>query len=231
MDERGTIMSKNSFVKDAKRIMITGASGTGKSHDTKEAIKKWPRVVVFDSLEEYGSLSGFVEARSIKQTLEIMRKKWKQGFKIAFVPRSGIEIKQLHELSLLLLLAQKPYKEWKSQQKILFIVEEMNECYPNQNIKDEYWGFGEICSRGRHSGIEVIGICQRLAEVNTRFRGNCSYMKFFEPADHVDVSTILKMIGPKYKDEIIGLGLGEYCKKEKNNITFHKNGGKKAPKK
>ena len=35
-------------------------------------------------------------------------------------------------------------------------------------------GFAEMCSRGRHYGLDMIGVSQRIAEVSTRFRGNCS---------------------------------------------------------
>lgn len=210
--------------KNAKRFLITGASGTGKSHDAKKAVKGWKRVVVFDVLEEYGVIQGFVTVKTIKDVLEVMKKRWSKGFKIAFVPRGGVEQKQLHELSLLILAAQKPYKDCEpGAEKMLFVVEEMNTCFPNHAIKSDYWGFMEICSRGRHSGVEVIGICQRVAEVNTRFRGNCNEMKFFRPADHVDLGTICGFIGRGYSEKLSNLKVGEFATFSAGSVKFGKN--------
>ena len=54
------------------------------------------------------------------------------------------------------------------------VVEEMNLSFPVAGGVHKCTGFAEICSRGRHYGIDVIGASQRIAEVDTRFRGNCT---------------------------------------------------------
>jgi len=133
--------------------------------------------VVFDPLGEY-SAEGLTEIDhktrdGLDRVRQAMAKSWRT-FRLAYVPPAGREMAALNGLSRLLLRAQGNYQATGQGAKILLVVEEMNLAFPVAGGSDKNPGFAEICSRGRHYGIEVIGVSQRIAEVATRFRGNCS---------------------------------------------------------
>ncbi|AUQ50006.1 AAA-like domain protein [Phaeobacter inhibens] len=157
---------------NAGRIGVWGASGSGKSSYVKKAIKGRKRMVVFDPLAEYGTLCN-VTVNTLDDVRKAMRADW-SGFRIAYVPPAGREPLALSGLSKLLMLAQGPYKKTGKGQGVTLVVEEMNLSFPVHGGAEKAPGFAEICSRGRHFGIEVFGLSQRIAEVSTRFRGNCT---------------------------------------------------------
>ncbi|MDD9912958.1 MAG: hypothetical protein OXR68_00215 [Alphaproteobacteria bacterium] len=209
--------------KSAQRIFITGASGSGKSTWVKNKIKECTHLVIFDPLDEYARENKDIKrTKSLKELRGEMRKSWKKGFKLSYVPPQGnlrAKAKALHDLSLFLMAAQKFYFEGKSTQEIHLVVEEMNLSFPITSLPEEYYGFGEICSRGRHYGINVYGIAQRAAEVNTRFRGNCNYQVIFRCADWADVKTRISQLGPDIKDRLNNLQTHYYLKVDQHGIT------------
>lgn len=157
---------------NAGRIGVWGASGSGKSSYVKKAIKGRNRMVVFDPLGEYSALCK-VTCKTVEQVRLAMRKNW-AGFSIAYVPPAGQEPRALSALCKLMMAAQLPYKESGKGQGMTLVVEEMNLSFPVAGGAQKSPGFAEVCSRGRHYGIEVYGLSQRIAEVSTRFRGNCT---------------------------------------------------------
>lgn len=157
---------------NAGRIGVWGRSGSGKSSYIKQATKGKPRVVVFDPLDEYGS-EGYITVRDLDSVRIAMRDNW-QTFRIAYVPPASKEARALSALSRLLLAAQQPAKDKGAGRLLTLIVEEMNLSFHVSGGETKAPGFAEICSRGRHYGIEVFGCSQRIAEVSTRFRGNCT---------------------------------------------------------
>tara|TARA_R110002074_G_scaffold8131_19_gene34102 strand:- start:1260 stop:1925 length:666 start_codon:yes stop_codon:yes gene_type:complete len=164
---------------NAGRIGIWGRSGSGKSSYAKKLLKGRRRVVVFDPLDEYS-------AEGIKRTAGhdldavrvAMRGNWSR-FRLAYVPPAGSEDRALSGLCRLLMAAQEPFRASGKGAQITLVVEELNMSFPSSGGVQKCPGFAEICSRGRHYGIEVIGLSQRLAEVNTRFRGNCTETVIF----------------------------------------------------
>lgn len=163
---------------NAGRIGVWGASGSGKSSYVKKLIKARKRLVIFDPLEEYGPelriRSVVHSARdSLDQVRQAMVDDW-QGFRVAYVPPSDKEPAALSALCKLLMAAQQPFKDGKSKAGLTLVVEEMNLSFPVSGGAQKCPGFANVCSRGRHYGIEVIGVSQRIAEVATRFRNNCT---------------------------------------------------------
>ncbi|WP_065334020.1 ATP-binding protein [Tritonibacter mobilis] len=182
---------------NAGRIGVWGASGSGKSSYVKKAIKGRSRMVVFDPLAEYGPLCN-VTVHKLDDVRKEMLNNW-AGFRIAYVPPAGREPLALSGLSKLLMKAQEPFKETGKGQGVTLIVEEMNLSFPVHGGAEKAPGFAEVCSRGRHYGIEVYGLSQRIAEVSTRFRGNCTE------------TVVLRQQGPrdlKAAEDAIGAGRG-----------------------
>lgn len=157
---------------DAGRIGVWGRSGSGKSTYVKHRIKGQRRVVIFDPMAEYGRL-GFKTVHRVDDVRKAMAADWR-GFRVAFVPRAGLEPRDLSALCRLLLMAQEPYERGKQSLGMTLVVEEMSLSFPNGGGVQKAPSFAKVCSMGRHYGIEVIGVSQRIAEVATRFRGNCT---------------------------------------------------------
>jgi hypothetical protein len=202
---------------NAGRIGVWGASGSGKSSYAKRRIKGIKRLVVFDPLAEYGPLCK-ITVSSVDQVRQAMRADWK-GFRIAYKPTPGQEVRCLSSLCRLLMAAQGPYQETGRGSGLTLVVEEMNLSFPVAGGDQKNPGFAEICSRGRHFGIEVIGLSQRIAEVATRFRGNCTE------------TVVLRQKGPrdlKAASEELGVGVTEVSKLE-NLQYLHEQGGKITP--
>lgn len=201
---------------NAGRIGVWGASGSGKSSYVKRKIKDIKRLVVFDPLDEYGPLCK-VKARSLEDVRKAMRKDW-QGFKIAYVPPAGKEPAALSGLSRLLTAAQQPYKDKGRGAGVTLIVEEMNLSFPVHGGETKAAGFAEICSRGRHYGIEVYGLSQRIAEVSTRFRGNCTETVILRQQGPRDLAAAVDAIGGR-KAEIAALRNLDYLHERQGEVT------------
>jgi len=220
--------------KNSQRILVSGRSGSGKSTYVKNAIKAIKRLVVFDPLDEYAradkSISKFTDISAVYK--HIIANK---NFRASYVPQSADTQNELFNLCNLLLAIQIPYELGKSKQQLTLVVEEMNQSYPTSVKLREpksitykgqsrgLFGFKQVCSTGRHYGINVYGVMQRIAEVNTNFRGNCSYMVIFAPQDHRDVQTLGQILGPSLKNDVINLQTHQYLHYENGQVKSGKN--------
>lgn len=209
--------------KNAKRIGVWGRSGSGKSTYVKSLIKTCNKLVVYDPMNEYQhEITGLVSFFSLQKMVNHMKKTY-PNFKVAYVPPEGKEEEGLHELSKILQMWQKQYAEGTGGHKITLVVEEMNMCFRNGISKEQFYGFANLSSRGRHYGVEIIGVSQRLAEVDTRFRGNAEESVFFAQLDATDISTITRMLGNDYKDKILTLQNHEYYRRSNGVVEKGKN--------
>lgn len=210
------------FIKDAKRIGVFGASGSGKSTLTQSLIKGRGRVIVFDPQMDYASKREYTTVHNQLELVRHIEKRWHAGFRVAYVPRMGADcITELHMLSMLMLQVQQPYFGYKDSRKITLVVDELNKSYPVAGLRSDLRGFGELCSRGRHYGVEVIGVSQRMAEVNTNFRGNLSEVFFLRLIEHNDISAVRATLGPDWADKVRGFPNYQYLRRdEKGAITL-----------
>lgn len=208
---------------DAGRIGVWGRSGSGKSTRAKAIIAKAARAVVFDTQREYGELAGFVTANTIDQVRQEMAKRWRGSFKIAYVPPAGNEKAALDRLSKLLRLAQTPFFEGSDQRQLSFLVEEMWKSYPVTSLPADMQGFTLLCSEGRHYGIELIGVSQRIAAVSTNFRGNCTETYVFRQKGPRDIKAAADELGDVQPAQIQALQPHHYIHEKDGAITFGKN--------
>ena len=176
---------------NAGRVGVWGASGSGKSSYAKRLIRGARRVVIFDPLDEY---TGTTRVETIDGVRLAMRRNW-AGFRISYVPRAGNEPQKLSSLCKLLMFAQEPYRRGTMKLGLTLVVEEMNMTFPVSGGANKSPGFAEVCSRGRHYGIHVIGLSQRIAEVATRFRGNCTETVVFRQQGQRDMQAAAQELG------------------------------------
>lgn len=180
--------------KDAKIIGIWGRRGSGKSTRAKEIIKNVNRLVVYDPILEYHK-EGCIIVNNIKDMLILIKKHWIKGFKITYQPDDNDDhVENVSKLCEILKKIQKPYFDEKLDLKITFVIEEMSLSVPNRN-DPRLNQILNMCNIGRHYGIEIIGISQRLAEVHTTFRSNTFENYFFALASAVDINAASQIIG------------------------------------
>lgn len=205
-----------SAASSAGRIGVWGASGSGKSSYVKKAIKGRGRVVVFDPLAEYGPLCR-VTVRTADDVRKAMASQWR-SFRIAYVPPAGMEARALSQLCKLLMRAQQTYKDTGRGMGLTLVVEELNLSFPVSGGAARCPGFAEVCSRGRHYGIEVYGLSQRIAEVDTRFRGNCTE------------TVVLRQQGPRdlrAATDVLGISTDGNAVRNLRNLQYlHERNGK-----
>ena len=211
-----------SALSNVGRIGVWGRSGSGKSSYTKALIRDRKRLVVFDPLAEYGPEMGLATVNhDHRAALDDVRKKmvsnW-AGFRLAYVPPAGREPDALSALCRLLMAAQQPFKDGKrGALPLTLVVEEMNLSFPVSGGAQKCPGFADVCSRGRHYGIEVIGVSQRIAEVATRFRNNCTETIVLAQKGPRDVDAAAAETGGD-RSSVTGLQNLEYLHENKGDV-------------
>lgn len=175
---------------NAGRIGVWGASGSGKSSYVKAITGPQKRVVIFDPQGEYPGK----RVSLLDDVRREIRNNWR-GFRISYQPPAGKEPKALSALCRVLMEVQRPFKEGRPGRPLALVVEEMNLSFPVAGGAAKSPGFAEVCSRGRHYGIEVWGVSQRIAEVDTRFRGNCTETVVFRQKGARDVQAASLELG------------------------------------
>ncbi len=208
------------MMKDAQRTGVYGASGTGKSHYVKQLIRPERRLVVFDVLDEYRDLrrvdlNGVLAAASASY----------RDFRVRYCPPVGAEGDALSRLCDVLKVIQEPYKQEQSgAPELTLVVEELNVAFPVHGGEARARGFAEICSRGRHWGVNVLGVSQRIAEVSPRFRGNMSEVVIFMQLEPIDITRAKAALGRSVPvEEIEELQPREYIRRTGFSIDRKKN--------
>lgn len=199
------------FKKDAKIIGIWGGRGSGKSTRTKELIAALDRVIVVDPIGDYAKEKGFREFRTLQGMYRAIRAGWNTGFKCC-LNLAGTEDPEatLLALSRDLFLIQRPYYEGKDKRKITLVVEEMSVLVPNITKAKNDRAFLQLCNLGRHYGVEIIGVSQRMAQVHTDFRGNTAEDYFFRLRAEVDYNSAAQLLGRAHVDTLRGLSAHQF---------------------
>ena len=142
--------------REAKIVVVTGSSGSGKSLWTKQQIKGAKRLIIWDIDDEYsGSVRGVERVTSIKE-LAAKLKKAKTG-KFAYVGKvSDFE------------LFCRAAFAWAN---CTCVVEELADVTTPAKAPE---GWGQLVRRGRKYGIEIYAVTQRPSESDKTIIGNAS---------------------------------------------------------
>ncbi len=208
--------------RDAERIGVWGRSGSGKTAWVKRYLAKKSRVVIFDPQGEYlAQVKTVIEHRHNGSLDEVRRAMLAdpRGFRISYIPPPGKEVAALDGLSKTLWRAQQGYRAKKrGSAHIVLVVEEMNMSFKVHGGAERCPGFANICSRGRASGIEAVGVSQGIAEVATRFRRNCSQTVVFAQADGTDRKAAGQVLFMK-PDQIEDLPALSFLHRKNDQVT------------
>lgn len=200
---------KNS-VTDSVRVGLFGASGSGKTCKAKKLVVNCNRLIVFDNLGEYQGL----KFNNIDLLMKAVAVNWASGFRFRFIPPYGSEIKALDELCKRIIALQTPYNIGRSKAKITLVVDELDLSFPSGIRRTQpRHAFGFMCNRGRHYGVNLIGISQRPSQVDISFRANLSAAYYFRLAEPADIDTALKNLGSEWRSALVELKNRQYLYK------------------
>ena len=221
-----TESSASSIVGQAQRVGIFGSSGCGKTTKARELIKNLGRVIYFEPLaydiRELKAKDVYKVINCISNLFTELQKSYQKGFRIAFWPGINTEEVDLSTISNQLMRIQSGYGLQHNAQ-ITLVVDELDLAFPSGiTQRNPNNGFKNLCCRGRHTGLNIVGISQRMHLIDNVFRANCSAFYLFRHAEPADIDTGLKILGREYRDTFKNLNNFEYVYKSGNKIFIHR---------
>lgn len=219
-----TTCGTGSEVGQAQRLGIFGASGCGKTTKARELIRCLNRVIFFeplaDDLRRLVASDGFKAVAGLPELFRKVRADFSKGFKIAYYPAAGSETDELSKLSDFLMAIQSGYG-FQHNAQITLAVDELDLSFPTgESLKNPRNGFKNLCCRGRHTGIHIVGLSQRMHLVDNVFRANCSAVYLYRHSEPADIDVGLKIIGREYRDKFRALDNFQYIYKAGNKIIL-----------
>lgn len=204
---------------DSRRVGIFGASGSGKTTKALDLIKNCKRLIVFDVLGDFaGKFKQFTNISELKRYCVY---NYVKGFRVSFVPPYGEEAKALDELSLFIKTLQVGYKDNFHAVKLTLFVDELNRSFPLGYTREKPLNsFGFLCNQGRHYGVNLLGVSQRLSLVDMPFRSNLSDIYFFRFSDFNDIKAACAIIGSQNRGKILDLKNYEYIYKSDKGVDI-----------
>lgn len=201
---------------------IFGASGCGKTTKARELIRNLQRVIFFeplaDDLRRLQSENGFKPVVGLQKLLDEVRTGFRCGFKLAYYPSAAEEEQELSQLAAWLMGIQSGYGLTHNAQ-ITLVIDELDMAFPSGiSQRDPKNGFKNLCCRGRHAGINIIGLSQRMHLIDNVFRANCSAMYIFRHSEPADIDTAIKILGRENREKLRALKNFEYFYKQDEKI-------------
>lgn len=194
--------------------------GSGKTTRARELVWRQPRVIAFDPLEEWAGFHGFQACHSLRELLGALKRSWRR-FRLAYVPAPGQLAAQLHGVATVLWQAQAPYP---TCPPLVLVVDELDQTYPAHKLPAQLDGMATLVLRGRHRGIEVVGISQRPALVSLSFRGNCARQYVHALAAQQDRQAVLALIGREHAAALAQLAPHEFLEAHAGTVRRGRNG-------
>lgn len=159
---------------------IVGKSGSGKGLCVKgELIKKWRgAILVWSPLEDsdnYTEVIKGIVCRNIAEVVSAIQKGHKR-----VVLRAGESGDMKAQFDRFCRIAWE-LVGW------MVVVEELSQV-TKASWAPQAWK--KICTAGRHRGLTVVGVCQRPAQVDKDFFGNCSTIRCYKVGFMADAKSM-----------------------------------------
>lgn len=193
--------------------------GSGKTTRARHLVASSPRVVAFDPLAEWATFPGFTSCERLRELVTVLKRSWRR-FRVAYVPAPGQIAAQLHGVATVLWQAQAPFPRCPP---LTLVVDELDQGFPVRQLPAELDGMATVVLRGRHRGLEVVGISQRPALVSLSFRGNCAAQYIHALAAQQDRQAVLALIGRQHAGQLAELRPHEYLEAHGGTVTLGHN--------
>ena len=204
---------------DSRRVGIFGASGSGKTTKALDLIKNCQRLIVFDPLDDF--IGSFRRFTSLDELKVYVIKHYTKGFRVCYVPPYAAEVRALSDLSEFVKYIQTGYKIGQHSAKVTLFVDELNRSFPLGLTRNKPLNaFGFLCNQGRHYGVNIGGVSQRMSMVDMPFRANLSDVYIFRLADFNDVKAATSVFGSQYRQHILNLPNYKYLYKHENGVLI-----------
>lgn len=164
-----------------KRIAVFGMSGSGKTELAHSLLKNRKRVLVVDPKGSFAKKDEYEELKHFSQIKPFLEDMGDGAFRAVYMPEALQGPKRLSTLGSMLLDLQSEYfwTDGEKGQEITLVVDELHDLFP-LGLPGGLPGFAEVCTKGRESGINVIGISQSPSSVHQKFRANLNMVAAFE---------------------------------------------------
>ena len=205
--------AKRGQAPESIRLGFFGASGSGKTYRAKQLCKGLKRLVVFDPTPEVDWAAECIDGVFYPdEARDFIRNHFDCGFRVCIVPTFGNETKELNALCMFLIDLQKHYKTHGA--KITLVTDEMDLAFGSGTMQRNPRNmFGYLCRRGRHLGINLLGLSQRINQVDITFRANLSGLYVFQHTEIADIEQVKKLLPKQYHTKFMQLKQWDYIYK------------------
>lgn len=162
-------------------IFVSGQRGSGKSYWVKDHLRGLTRYLLYDTMGEYGPAAGpcFVE---IDELIDYLVPYENGGgfFEAVFAPIEDSDFETFCEVGLAL-------------GNVCVIIEEVDQ------FATPYYtplAFQKMIKRGRHRGVNVLGVSQRPASVSRLLTSQTTRFIVFRMFEPKDITYYKSIIGP-----------------------------------
>ena len=197
---------------DSIRLAFFGSSGSGKTYRAKQLTKGLKRLVVFDPTPEIDWRSECDFVGKYDDVLDYISNHFDSEFRCCLIPEFGKEELELDSLCLFLIEIQRSFHRHRA--KITLVVDELDMSFnTGTSLKNKKSYFAYLCRRGRHLGVNLLGISQRINQVDTAFRSNLSGVYLFQHTEQIDIRQCLQMLSKEHHQTFLNLAPRQYIYK------------------
>lgn len=186
MEEQGSVPGAARGSDNAARIIgVVGASGSGKSHWLKNAIRagKPHRLLIWDPQDEYGTFGRVVgDLRELVEILATLEEA--DGFALVYQPGDDMSTYK-DKFDLFCELAY-------MVDGVCVLVEEVADV-TSASYAPPYWS--RLSRKGRHRAMTLFAVTQRPAVIDKTFLGNCTMIHCCRLNDENDIRTMARILG------------------------------------
>lgn len=164
-------------------LALFGRKGSGKSTLAKEITEDFDRVVVLDSMGEYGGdrREGFIILEGLSQTANLLPGYWRSGRPF----RVSVRVLSISEaLAVLTILWEMP--------GILVVMEETSLYCSPSTIPEE---LAMLVRYGRHRSISLLFVARRPSEIHRDLTAQCDLVIAFRQHEQRDVMYLRSILG------------------------------------
>jgi hypothetical protein len=178
-------------------IAVVGKSGSGKGVYIKrellsEAKIRGRVVIVFSPLEQTDNYAKIIKGQVVRSMGEFVKAIESGKTRIVYHPNETDDIKKQFD---------KFCRAVWSIGNCVLLVEELS------RVTMASWApiaWKNICTAGRHQGIEIIGVCQRPAQVDKEFLGNATEIRCYKVGFMADAKAMADVLFMK-PDDVLAL--------------------------